>query len=341
MTFNRPQRIQIMKELGLRLLDHNEKYLTAREKAYYENAWFTPDNIDQSIDAICNCFLQESLLTEWMKQYEEPKESKKIGLIMAGNIPLVGFHDFLTVFMSGHKAIIKLSSKDEKLFRFVLDELLSIDPKVEETFELVERLKDFDAVIATGSNNTSRYFDYYFGKYPNIIRKNRNGTGVLTGDETEEQLRTIGRDIFDYFGLGCRNITKIYVPETYEFDLLLRVLDEYKALSMHHKYKNNYDYNYALYLLNKEKFLANENLILREDPAYISRISCVHYEYYKNLNDLKERLNLDGELIQCICTKDGQILGSENEFAFGASQIPALGEYADGVDTMAFLSNLK
>lgn len=340
MNLSRTERIEILHELGNRLAKRDAKLRKACEQAYQENPWFIPQYIDQSIKAICQLFLQKELLSSWIDAYKKPGYYKKIGLILAGNIPLVGFHDFLTVFMSGHKALLKLSSKDEKLFNYILEELNDIDQCTGASFEVVDRLKDFDAVIATGSNNSSRYFDYYFGKYPNIIRKNRNGVAVLTGEETDEQLRMLGSDIFNYFGLGCRNVTKLYVPESYGFDKLLKVLDEFETLSNHNKYKNNFDYNYALFLLNKEEFLANNTIILREDPAYISRIACLHYENYNDLDNLKNRLESDQDLIQCICTVNGEILGIEKELIFGNSQIPGLCDYADGVDTMEFLSTL-
>jgi hypothetical protein len=340
MNLTPKERIAILVELGERLSKMDEAYQKAREKAHAENQWFTPENTDQALRAIIHAFLQRDLLESWLSAYPETKSPKKVGLIMAGNIPLVGFHDFLSVFVSGHQAMIKLSSKDEVLMTYVLNELKGIDERTGDCFETVERLEGFDAVIATGSNNSSRYFDYYFGKYPNIIRKNRNGLALLTGEESEEDFRKLRRDIFDYFGLGCRNVTKLYVPRDYDFVPFLKVMEEDEDINMHHKYRNNYDYNYAIYLLNKEDILVSKNLILKEDTSYQSRIACLHYETYGDPGALKARIQMEMDLIQCVATHDGKSLGLANEVAFGKTQEPQLDEYADGVDTMAFLTQL-
>jgi hypothetical protein len=259
---------------------------------------------------------------------------------MAGNIPLVGFHDFLVVFLSGHYALIKLSSKDEVLMKYVFELLYELNENSKSYFTVQERLKDFDAVIATGSNNTSRYFEYYFGKYPNIIRKNRNGVAILTGKEGEDDIRKLSFDVFDYFGLGCRSITKLYVPKDYNFEFLLSIFEENQEINNHHKYRNNFDYNYATYLLNKDEILVSKNIILKEDISYMSRIACLHYEAYDEMTHLIKRLRGDEEKIQCMATQSGTLTGLQNEVAFGQTQSPKLEEYADGVDTMKFLSEL-
>lgn len=341
MNLTSKERIGILAELGHRLMQMDGRYQKAREQAYAENQWFIPENTDKALRAIVDSFLQKDKLEAWLASYPRMGSPKKVGLIMAGNIPMVGFHDFLTVFAAGHKALVKLSSKDEVLMKYVLDELVAIDERTQECFEVVERLKGFDAVIATGSNNSSRYFEYYFGKYPHIIRKNRNGLAILTGEESEEDLRELRHDIFDYFGLGCRNVTKLYVPQDYDFEAFLRVMEEDENINMHHKYRNNFDYNYAVYLLNKEDILISKNLILKEDPSYQSRIACLHYEYYDGLDSLKERIEGEMDLIQCVVTIDGASLGFSNEVAFGKTQQPLLHEYADGVDTMVFLTQLS
>jgi len=341
MNLSREERIKILVELGRKLTRENENFEKAKVKAFAHNPWFTTENIDKAVQSIRKYFLDKMLLSKWIENYPVPESSlKNVGLIMAGNIPLVGFHDLLCVFVAGHRSRIKLSSKDEVLMKFVLDELIRIDARCELYFSIEERLSEIDAVIATGSNNTSRYFEYYFGKYPNIIRKNRNGVAVLTGDEEEDDLRTLSADFFDFFGLGCRNITKLYVPESYDFEPMLGIFDEMEAISHHHKYRNNFDYNFALYLLNKDKFLVSKTLILKEDPSYISRIACLHHESYTDLKLLKNKLESDEEMIQCIATKTGVQFGFESEIKLGDTQIPSLTDYADGVDTMDFLIRL-
>jgi len=340
MRIDRQTRINILSELGDRLRKMDSDYRQARQEAFDENPWFIPENIDQAVHAICDRFLNRKELESWLKTYPEPLDQKIIGLVMAGNIPLVGFHDFLCVFGSGHKAQVKLSSKDSKMFQYLFGLLKDIDSRASGYFRETDRLQDFDAVIATGSNNTSRYFEYYFAKYPHVIRKNRNGTAILTGDETEQDLMKLSSDVFDYFGLGCRNVTKLYVPSDYDFTELLKVLDKEGPVSTHHKYRNNYDYNYALFLLNREEFMAGKHILLKEDKSYISRISCLHFERYNDNGELVNHLMLDEDFIQCICTRDGKLTRLPGEVVFGDSQKPTLSDYADGVDIMDFLSHL-
>jgi len=341
MSLNRSERIQLLGSLGANLASEgNPAFQRAREEAYATNPWFEPRFIDQSAKAIAEQYLNESALEKWAMAYPEPACSRNVGLIMAGNIPLVGMHDLLAVFLSGHRASIKLSSKDEVLMTFILDFLIREDARSADYFQVTERLKAFDAVIATGSNNTSRYFEYYFGKYPHIIRKNRNGVAILTGEEIDSDLEGLRGDITDYFGLGCRNVTKLYVPPGYDFGPLVSLIDELDILFMHHKYRNNYDYHYALYLLNKDPFIAGKNILVKEDPSYVSRIACLNFEYYTSLEELKAKLEADADLIQCIGSKEGNKLGIDREFAFGKAQSPGLFDYADGVDTMDFLTRL-
>jgi hypothetical protein len=341
MNLTAKERLELLAELGERMKEKTGAYRQARDEAYAHNAWFIPAFVDKAMDAIVQGYLDRNKLTAWLDQYPEVKKPSRVGIIMAGNIPFVGFHDFLSVFAAGHFALAKLSSRDEVLMKFVFRLMEDIDPRCLSHFEVVERLDRFDAVIATGSNNTSRYFDYYFGKYPNIIRKNRNGTAVLTGEEGPEDLHKLGDDIFDYFGLGCRNVTKLYVPENYNFEPLLADSEERQELFEHHKYRNNYDYNYAVYLLNQEPILITKNLILKEDPSYLSRIACLHYEYYSGSEHLQERLQRDTESIQCLATRDGQLFSLPNEVSFGQTQVPGLFDYADGVDTLSFLTRLS
>ena len=256
---------------------------------------------------------------------------------MAGNIPLVGFHDLLCVWVSGHKAVVKLSSEDKLLLPFIVEQLRDLIPEWAEAVTFSdEKVTDFDAVIATGSNNTARYFEYYFGKKPHIIRKNRNSVAVLTGKETQEELTALGKDIFQYYGLGCRSISKLFVPENYSFDAFFQAIYAYRDIINEQKYANNYDYNKAVYLMSLYKLLENGFLILKEDKSYASPIATLFYEYYTDTEALKKQLITDTEQIQCIVAK-GLL---PDEIAFGNTQIPQLWEYADNVDTLKFLSNL-
>ncbi len=250
---------------------------------------------------------------------------------MAGNIPLVGFHDWLCVFISGHKALIKPSSKDQVLIKHLLEKLNEWNADAATFSEFSEMLKGCDAYIATGSNNSSRYFEYYFKKYPHIIRRNRTSVAVLTGKETNEELEKLADDVYLYFGLGCRNVTKIYVPEEYDFIPLLEAFRKYNYLADHHKYKNNYDYNLALHLLNKKYYMTNGSILLIEDAPFFSPISQLNYEFYNDRNILQNLLKQNSDL-QCIVGKDFT--------AFGESQSPVISDYADGVDTLHFLSKL-
>jgi len=263
---------------------------------------------------------------------------KTIAIIMAGNIPLVGFHDFLSVLLTGNKVLAKLSSNDKQLLPFLAEYLISVEPEFKNLIEFTEgRLTSFDAVIATGSNNTARYFDYYFSKYPNIIRKNRNSVAVLTGDETKEEMELLADDIFRYFGLGCRNVSKIYFPEKYDFDKFFNGMFSWKHVINNHKYINNYDYNKAVYLMSDIKLLDNEYLLLKQDTGYSSPISVTFYETYANLEDVKNKLEAEADKIQAIVSNTG----IDNEIAFGKAQNPELWDYADGVDTVDFLLKLS
>jgi hypothetical protein len=257
---------------------------------------------------------------------------------MAGNIPLVGFHDWLAVIMTGHTAVIKLSEKDNALFPFLLERLKTIDERTTDWTIQVERLQDFDAVIATGSNNTARYFETYFAKYPHIIRKNRNSVAILTGAESDEDLKRLGIDIFRYFGLGCRNVSKLYIPKNYDLPHLLKVLDIYSDIQNHNKYRNNLDYNRALLLLNQMPHLTNDCIIFQENEALISRIGVIHYEYYDDTETLKEKLSKEKENIQCIVS--ALPIPPFKTILFGETQSPSLFDYPDEVDCIDFLQNL-
>ena len=339
---NLQTRIDIIVQLANTLNENNKSFQKVKQEAYLHNKWFIDQNVNKSIAGITNAFLNKTKLKDWASKYNigDEVKSKEVGIIMAGNIPLVGFHDLLSVFISGNHAKIKISSKDKLLMEYVIEQMILINPYVKKYFSIVERITKMDGVIATGSNNSFRYFEYYFGKVPNIIRKNRNGTAVLTGEETKEQLKALSHDIFDFFGLGCRNISKIYVPKGYDFIQLIETLDEHQYLKEHNKYMNNYDYNLAIALLNKDKIFQGEVIFLKEDTSYFSRIANLHYEEYDNIEGLKTRIKNDNELIQVVATGSGNLLDFEREVTFGKTQEPAIDDYADGVDTMKFLVNL-
>ncbi len=308
------------------------------KKAEAQNGWFTSENILFALKSWAEALSEENL-QKWVSQYEiEETQPKTIAIIMAGNVPLVGFHDFLSVLITGNKVLVKLSSNDKILLPFLAEHLISIEPKFEDFIEFTEgKLKGFDAVIATGSNNTSRYFDYYFGKYPNIIRKNRNSVAVLTGKETTEELTRLADDIFRYFGLGCRNVSKLYVPENYDFQKFFEAMFTWKEIIHNHKYINNYDYNKAVYLMDSLPLLDNEFMLLKEDSGFSSPISVVFHETYSSVEKLQKELNERKSDIQCIVSETG----ISSEIPFGKAQNPQLWDYADGVDTVAFLLKLE
>lgn len=331
---NLQHRIDLLVRLGEYILSGNEAWLEEKEKAGYENGWFIPEFVSLATGNIACAFLQKELLEKWVAPYQLPsiKENpKKVGIVMAGNIPLVGFHDLLCVFTSGHKAMIKTSSKDKLLIKHLVDKLAEWDPEVKDLIEFSEMLKGCDAYIATGSNNSSRYFDHYFGRFPHIIRRNKTSVAILTGEETKEELEKLADDVYGYFGLGCRNVTKIYVPKEYDFILLLEAFKKYNYLAEHHKYKNNYDYNLAVNLLNKKYYMTNGSVLLIEEPALFSPISQLNYEFYTDAGAVRETLANNTDL-QCI-------VGS-GPLPLGAAQSPSLADYADGVDTLAFLGRL-
>ena len=334
------ERISVLAKLGEYILQFDEAIQGVIELSYLKNKWFTHENTKRALTSIASQFLDESNLNAWVSNYEiiDTGEKKSIGLVLAGNIPAVGFHDLLSCFVAGHPSIVKFSEKDNVIIPFLIDKMKSFDARVDKYFSIVNRLKDYDAVIATGSNNTSMYFERYFGKYPHIIRKNRNGVAVLSGEETKEDLQALGSDIFDFFGLGCRNVSKLYVPDGYNFDQFLEVTHGFNQIINHTKYKNNFDYNYALLILNKEKFLSNGCLLLREDKQIASRISNLNYEYYHDIKELENQLMQEQEKLQCVCTSiDFKELKS---IPLGTSQIPSINSYADDVDTMKFLTSL-
>lgn len=333
------ERIEVLGQLGDHLLGKDEYLEAVMKRTAFHNGWFTEDSQQEAIRELAVQMLNRDRLREWLSRYQLAESSpKKVGIVMAGNIPLVGFHDWLCVFVSGHQAQVKLSEKDPFLFPYLMKILERLDERTLAYTEVTERLHGFEAVIATGSNNSARYFEAYFSKYPNIIRKNRNGLAVLTGDETLEELRALGKDIFRYYGLGCRNVAKLYVPEGYDFDPLLEALHEYREVVLNTKYKNNFDYNYALFVLNKIEFKANGCILLVEAPALQSRIACLHYEFYSSLEEVTKEIQARESEVQCTVAKSGAL--PIPAFSFGKAQEPALWDYPDGADTLAFLASL-
>ena len=309
-----------------------------REAKQY-NGWFTEENVATSVRAITPNLNTEKL-TDWLSNYQIPstKSPFKIGVIMAGNIPLVGFHDFMCVLFSENIFIGKTSSQDSHLLPYIADQLIKIEPAFKERIFFADKLNDIDAVIATGSDNSARYFDYYFGKYPHIIRKNRNSIAILDGTETAEQVELLGKDIFQYFGLGCRNVSKIFIPEDYKVDSFFKPIESYSDIIHHHKYANNYNYNRTIYLMNKNKFYDNGFLVLKGDAALASPVGVLFFEYYNDLKSLEKKLAADKNKIQCIV---GKIKSEQlNIIPFGKAQSPDLSDYADEVDTMKFLLGL-
>ena len=330
---NLGQRLDLLVELGDYLRTEDPAWQAAQHQAHLENAWFTPEFIRLAVRGIGE-FLQKDKLEQWILPYglaEEDRHPLTIGLVMAGNIPLVGFHDLLCVFISGHRQMIKLSSRDQALIRHLVEKMTGFDAEIPSLLAFADRLNGCEAFIATGSNNSARYFDYYFGKYPHIIRRNRTSVAILDGGESKQELEGLADDVYQYFGLGCRNITKLYVPENYDFIPLLKAFEKYDRLADHHKYKNNYDYNLTLLILNKKHYMTNGSILLVDNPSPFSPISSLHYQYYRQLNDLLPVLSADPD-IQCIV--------GQGYIPFGKAQQPGLDDYADGVDTLRFLAGL-
>lgn len=341
------ERLQTFVTLGdyLRSADTRPELEEIAQRAYYKNNWFTPDNVLRALQAIANEFLTADKLNAWIQAYSpaEPAHPKVIGVVMAGNIPAVGFHDMLCVLISGHKLLAKLSNQDFVLIHFLIQKLKEINPGFKSLIEEAERLNKADAYIATGSNNTARYFDYYFGKKPHIIRRNRTSVGILLGEEDENAFVDLGHDISDYYGLGCRNVSTILVPEDYDFTPLLRTLEPNVSTYLNnHKYQNNYDYNKSIYLINAVPHYDNGYLLLTENDGLVSPISVLYYQTYRTQDDAAAWLTERADRIQVVASAksssgQGWYPGS---VPFGQTQFPGLSDYADGVDTMAFLSKL-
>ena len=338
------ERIESFSELGQILRDSIEgektRYSSDLDKLISHqqsrNAWFTPEYVRMAIKAIADELTFENL-TKWTSHYP-PLNSvtnlMNVGVIMAGNIPLAGFHDFLSVLISGHSLTVKTSSKDPELIVFISNILCDINPEFRNRISFADGLlKGFDSVIATGSDNSSRYFEYYFGKYPRIIRKNRNSIAIIDGSETEEELTRLGSDVFAYFGLGCRSVSKLYVPGGYDLTKLTKCWTEYSRAIYHNKYANNYDYNKAVFIVNKDEFVDTGYLLFRRSEEISSPVAVLYYEFYDSLNFVYLEIEKIRPKIQCVVSK--------NETPFGSAQWPHLWEYADGTDTLDFLLKKK
>lgn len=329
---------EIHKKEGIELNDlFFDGFLHQIKLSQESNDWFTRENILFAIESWSKSLTNNSLNTFTKDIDLDNISSKSVAIIMAGNIPLVGFHDFLSVLLSGHAVLVKQSSNDKHLLPFMAKYLEYVEPNFKGSISFTsERLKIFDAIIATGSNNTARYFEYYFKDKPNIIRKNRNSVAVITGKETEDDFIKLSDDIFQYFGLGCRSVSKLYVPKGYNFDLFFNGMYAKKDIINNIKYANNYDYNKAVYLMSEFDLLENGFMMIKEDESYASPIATVFYEYYDNEVDLKIKLHEDRDKIQCIVAKDF----IENEVNFGDTQQPKLTDFADGINTLEFLSKI-
>ena len=353
---NLQYRIELLTRLGEYILSGNKDWVAAKEKASTENGWFIPEFIDLASGQIARSFLKKENLEKWTAEKQSAVRSsqfavsrrqstvsslskpdtqnrtpKTVGIVMAGNIPLVGFHDWLSVFISGHRAMVKTSSKDKTLIEHLTGKIGEWDEEAGRQTIFSEMLKACDAYIATGSNNSSRYFDYYFRKYPHIIRRNRTSVAILDAGETKEELGKLADDVYQYFGLGCRNVTKIYVPQDYDFIPLLEAFKKYDRFRDHNKYANNLDYNLALLILNKKYYMSNGSILLVEDPSFFSPIAQLHYEFYSNRAQLNAALE-NAPNLQCIV--------GHGYLGFGEAQTPALNDYADGVITLDFLAGL-
>ena len=332
---NIERRITAFAALGDFVLKNPVSLQEIVNKTFIYNTWFTIDNINQALQNIAIEFLNKEKLENWISGYGSKittHDTKTIAIVAAGNIPMVAFHDILCVLISGNKLQLKLSEKDQYLLPFLLEQLINIEPDFKELISIQFKLEKFDAIIATGSNNTAKHFAYYFGKYKNIIRRNRNSVAILTGEETKEDIENLGHDIFDYFGLGCRNVSKIFVPEKYDLYSLKDGLTKHIGVNQHNQYMNNLDYQRTLYLMNQTPLIDIDFINIVENNSLHSPISCLHVERYKTLEDVKKNIAEQTENIQCVVGKD--------YLEFGKSQQPGLSDYADNVDTMEFILNL-
>lgn len=335
-------RIQTAISLGKAILQQIEEpdFQLTLSRIRNENGWFSDDNVRNALQNIVAGYLNESALRNWQSKYafQEPDKPKKVGIIAAGNIPAVSFNDLLCVYLSGHIAQLKLSSTDTHLMLWLIEMLYRLDSEANQRVLVSERLKDVDALIATGSDNSAKYFDYYFQHIPKIIRKNRSSIAILTGKESKIDLANLGNDIFFYFGLGCRNVSKVLVPQNYDFVPFFEAIEYWNTILIHHKYNNNYSYNKSVLLVNREEHLDNGFLLVRPSTQLVSPISVVFHETYSSQEELESILNIHEEKIQCVIGKKDFLPTLQTSLIpFGDAQVPTLLDYADGVDTFAFL----
>ncbi|MEP0986970.1 acyl-CoA reductase [Ekhidna sp.] len=330
---NNLEKIAAFHKLGQKIVDLPEDEivkLAAAAKA--QNGWFSYESVKNALEGIA-FMLEKNKLEEWVSKYDfESVSPKVVGIVMAGNIPFVGFHDLLSVLMSGHFAAIKPSSDDQFLMKTMVDWIIEIEPRFKRNIEIREKLTNIDAVIATGSDNTARYFEYYFKDIPSIIRKNRTSISILTGKETDKELSALGEDIFSYFGLGCRNVSKVFTPKGYDFRDAFPHFEAFKEVANHNKYRNNYDYYKSIYLINKTPHLDTGFVLINSTDELVSPISVIFHQEYDEIENLTSVLDGFKEKIQCIVGKD--------HIPFGKAQRPELWDYADDVDTLKFLTRL-
>ena len=325
-------KIHLLLQLKKYILSDSEEWEQIQDSAERKNGWFTREFILKSIQAIAENYLDENALQLFSERFSDSNQPRTVGVVMAGNIPLVGFHDFLCVFLSPHRLAFKCSSKDDVLLPAMLEILKSLNPDLMKQVEQKEMLKNCDAYLATGSNHTAKVFKNYFGKYPHIIRPNKTSVAVLKGHETEEELSLLADDVYQYFGLGCRNVTKIFVPHDYPFEPLLQAFRKYDHLKDHNKYRNNLDYQLALYILNNQYYMSNDSVLLIEHDSIFSAVSVLHYSYYSDhfalISELQNNPNI-------------QTIVGHGFTPFGAAQHPGISDFADGIDTIDFLNSLS
>ncbi len=332
---NLTARIDLAAKLGEYLVSDDPEWEQAKDEAFRANPWFIPEFVSLATDQIARAFLNPTLIHAWLSEAgfsQQQIRPVQVGVVMAGNIPLVGFHDWLCIFFSGHHARIKLSSQDKVLFLHIREKLLEWAPHSAPFLQVEDRLSGADAFIATGSDNTARYFEYYFGRYPHIIRKNRTSVALLSGNESTEELENLCADLYTYFGRGCRNVTQLWVPRDYSFEPLLQAGSPFRYLSEHHKFRNNFDYQLALRILNKEFYMSNDVSLFVEQASPFAPIAVVHYQYYDDMEQVRARIQQESDQIQCLV--------GLRSVPFGAAQQPRLNDYADGINTLEFLQKL-
>ena len=326
--------IAALSAVGALMQEPDEQLSSVLRRTEINNPWFTDLECRRMLSSFSELMLNKSALETWAARYEENTTSKTVGLVLAGNVPFVGMHDIICVLVSGHKALIKLSSKDSFFFPWFKQQLVQMNAGFDQKLVFTDKLEQFDAIIATGSNNSARYFEYYFGKYPNIIRKNRTSVAILTGNESEETIYNLGKDVFYYYGLGCRNVSKVFIPEHFDKQLLFKYWEDYRYVTDNTKFKNNYDYNRALLMLNNTSYLTNDFYMLVDSDQLHSPLSVLYCETYFSEAALQEQLDLIAPELQCV------VAAAPGNTAFGKTQFPGLSDYADFVDTMLFLNTI-